>query len=174
MATRIETAMKICSLLLPLVLTLGAVAQDHTAHAKNTSPAWEKMKTLVGTWQTKAEEGSATVTYQLVSGGTALMETVRYGKNGGMVTLYTPAGDAIALTHYCEAGNQPRMRARGMAGDEIRFDFVDVANLPTPETEFMRTLRIRFVDADHVQTVWTSHAPGKDTPYTFDLTRAKS
>jgi len=167
--------MKIHVFALLLVVAISAGAQDHAAHTKKTNPAWEKMKTLVGTWQTKAEEGSATVTYQLVSGGTALMETVSYGKGHGMVTMYTPEGNDIALTHYCEAGNQPRMRATGLAGDEeIKFDFVDVANLPTADTEYMRNLRIRFVDSDHVQTLWTSHAPGKDTPYTFDLTRAKS
>jgi hypothetical protein len=33
------------------------------------------------------------------------------------------------MTHYCRAGNQPRLVAQGHAGDTIRFDFVEATNL---------------------------------------------
>jgi len=167
--------MKLYSLALLFLISVSAVAQEHDHAAKKVpNPAWDKMRTLVGTWNVKDGAPGATVTYELVSGGTALMETVRYAKGHEMITMYSPDGSDVAMIHYCEAGNQPRMRAKGVEGEEIRFEFVDIGNLPSPETEYMRTLRMRFTDADHVQALWTSHAPGKDSPFAFDLTRAKS
>jgi hypothetical protein len=165
--------MKIYSLLLLSVLTFIAVAQDHAAHAKTTNPAWEKMKTLIGTWDSKAGGPGASITYRLVSDGTALMETTHYG-NIDMITMYAPDGDAIAMTHYCAGGNQPRLRAQGLAGDEVHFEFVDAGNVRSPKSEVMRDLRIKFIDGEHVQEYWTSRGAGKDTEMKFELTRAKS
>jgi len=48
------------------------------------------MKTLVGEWEGKAANGRAVqVSYRLVSGGTALMETLHPADQPEMVTLYT-------------------------------------------------------------------------------------
>jgi len=59
---------------------LGVAGKDHMAPAK-VSPAFEKMKGLVGTWEGKnsmhGKEETTKVIYELTSGGTAIVEKIR-------------------------------------------------------------------------------------------------
>jgi len=90
-----------------------------------------------------------------------------------MVTVYHPDGDSIMMTHYCAAGNQPRMRAQGSQGNTIAFQFVDAANLKGATDGHMQRLVIKFVDKDHVTEEWTWKADGKETSSVFHLQRVK-
>jgi hypothetical protein len=77
------------------------------------------------------------------------------------------------MTHYCGAGNQPRMRAQASFGNTITFKFVDVTNLKDRSEGHMTGLVIKFVDANHVTQEWTWKADGKETTSTFNLQRVK-
>src|SRR5215469_15559428 len=73
---------------------------------------FDKLKPLVGEWQSKSPDGHVVhVSYHMASGGTALLETIKPEGEAEMVTVYHPDGDSVMMTHYCAAGNQPRMRA---------------------------------------------------------------
>ena len=86
------------------------------------------MKSLVGAWKGTAEGKPVSVTYALVSNGTALMETLDGDHDTTMITMYAPDGAGLLATHYCAAGNQPRMRATGCPdGRSLAFEFVDVS-----------------------------------------------
>src|SRR4051812_33290566 len=150
------------------------------ASASDTAPGagWEKLKTLAGTWQgTTAEHpGAVTVTFKLVSNGSSLMETMDVPAHSEeMITMYAPDGPSgrIVATHYCSAGNQPRMAAPGLDGSRLDFRFLDATNVLDPNGELMRSLVIRFQDADHFEQLWTSRAEGKDHTGTFAYTRKK-
>jgi len=141
-------------------------------------PGWEKLKTLVGTWQSTSAEhpGAVTVTFRLVSNGSSLMETMDMpGHSEEMVTMYAPDGPSgrIVATHYCSAGNQPRMAATGLDGSRIDFQFLDATNVLDPNGELMRGLEIRFQDADHFEQRWTSRAKGTDRSATFAYVRKR-
>lgn len=144
-----------------------------------TSPAWEKLKSLVGEWDGTVSHGSetmpVTISYTLVSSGTSLMERLTTPDGADMVTMYHPDGSRIMMTHYCAGGNQPRMRAKVPAGDvkSLAFSFVDATNLPNPKVEHMRGLVIRFDDADHFTQEWTHREAGKDATGVFKFTRKK-
>src|SRR5260221_14546392 len=96
-----------------LVLSMGILSIPNFA-AGNGTDAFEKLKTLVGHWETdKTNMNKATLNLELTSGGTAVMEKFRMEENGKpveMITLYYLDGAQIKLTHYCMAGNQPTMR----------------------------------------------------------------
>ncbi len=130
------------------------------AAARSDSPAandWIRMKTLVGSWRGTNEGRPVSVTYTLVSNGTALMESLNGGHDAGMITMYTPDGAALLATHYCSTGNQPRMRAKTSAdGKTIDFEFVDVSNAGASSAHVMRRLVLTFVDASHFDQQWTS------------------
>jgi hypothetical protein len=113
------------------------------------------------------------VTYTLVSNGTSLMETMTT-EHESMITMYHPDGDTILGTHYCAAGNQPRIRAKAAADPKsLDFQFVDVTNNQSPKMELMNRLVVTFQDADHFQEQWTARAGGKDMTSVFAYTRTK-
>ena len=156
---------------------LLALAVDVSA-APGTNPAWEKMKSLVGDWEGTMKHGEMTVpvkvSYQLVSGGTSLMERMNAPDDSHeMITMYYPDGARVMMTHYCSDGNQPRMRADALSGDTVAFSFIDVTNLPGPQAEHMRRLVVKFQDADHFTQEWTHRKAGKDETGVFKYTRKK-
>jgi hypothetical protein len=124
------------------------------------------MKRLAGTWVGKAGSGEqsmdATVTYRVTANGSAVAETLFPGTGHEMVTMYTVEKGAIVLTHYCAAGNQPRMRARaGGADRELVFDFAGGAGIDPRKDSFMHDARFVFVDDDHLRSEWRDWDGGK-------------
>lgn len=130
---------------------------------------FDRMKALAGEWEATTPEGKTRVTFQLISNGTALMETM---VRENMVSVYHPDGNSIMMTHYCAAGNQPRMRAQVSRGDTLAFEFVDVANVKGAEGHMLR-LVFKFQDANHMTEEWTWKEGGKETAATFQLQRVK-
>lgn len=161
--------MKTPFLLSLLLLAAPALAgDDHHHPAPPTNPTFESLKKLEGRWTGKAGD----VTYELVSGGTALMETISMGKAGGMVTMYTPEGDGVLMTHYCAIGNQPRMRAGAPdpKTGEIVFTFVDVSNKRSPDESVMDGLTLKPA-GDKLTADWSSKTGEKVEHSVFELSR---
>ena len=149
-----------------------ALALLAAAGAGATPAEWNRIKSLAGTWKGTAEGKPVSVTYALVSNGTALMETLDGDHDTTMITMYAPDGASLLATHYCAAGNQPRMRATGSPdGRSLAFEFVDVSG---QGTEVMRRLVVTFVDADHFRQTWTSRAADdREHSSVFEYTRVK-
>jgi hypothetical protein len=162
--------------MLSTLFTALFVFATAVAAAPGTNPAWEKMKSLVGEWDGTMTHGEMAmpvkVSYALVSGGTSLMERLT-GPGEDMVTMYYPEGTRVLMTHYCSEGNQPRMKATGLAGDTLAFDFVDATNVASPEAEHMRKLVVKFQDADHFTQEWTHRKAGKEETGVFKYARKK-
>jgi hypothetical protein len=142
-------------------------------HAGEPPSGWDKLKSLAGTWKGTYEGREARLSYTLVSSGTALMETMDAPDAVQMVTLYHPDGAGLLLTHYCAAGNQPRMRAQGLEGGKLAFRFVDAANLKSPAEHVMTGLVLTFTDADHLIQEWTSRDGAKEQAVRFEFTRVR-
>lgn len=152
---------------------VAAQASAKPAAAKSDNLLWEKMRTLVGKWDGRFEGMHAPISYELTGGGSALMET-NGAQNDSMITMFHPDGTGMMATHYCGAGNQPRMRAKSITNNSIAFDFVDVTNTKSKSDDVMRSLVIRFIDKDHVEQEWTSEKDGKQSTMVFKLERKKS
>ena len=162
--------------LLPIVVLVAAALLAAAPAPKKNNPDFDRMKSLVGEWAGKSDGGnSVTVSYKLVSSGTALMETLDPSGEYEMVSLYHPDGDRLMMTHYCAAGNQPRMRSAKSSGDSktISFSYVDATNLSGPSEGHMIGLDITFEDADHFAQKWnwTGEPPSK--PEVFHFQRKK-
>lgn len=80
-----------------------------------------------------------------------------------METVYHLDGSRLLLTHYCMAGNQPRLEAKSFNPDkgELQFRFLDATNLATPNAGHMHDVLIRFVDNNHFETEWQFYENGK-------------
>ena len=86
-------------------------------------------------------------------------EMVGEGRPDNPITMLHLDGELLALTHYCDAGNRPRMvAAMSEDGRSIEFDFLDVAGPTT--YGYMREARFTFVDEDNNIQEWTFMRPG--------------
>jgi hypothetical protein len=134
-----------------------AADSGKSAQLSPAAAAFERMKTLVGEWKTTNSSMQASLTYELAAGGSALVERdTPEGITQPMITVYYLDGDRILLTHYCMAGNQPRMQARRFENGpgELNFEFLDVTNLAGPNAGHMHDARIRLLDDKHFTASW--------------------
>ena len=166
--------MKRCASILLSFTAMALMTNPVLAQSKATA-GFKKLKSLVGEWQGTGPHGKVNVSYQLISGGSALMETLEPSSEPSMATIYHLDGNKLAMTHYCSIGNQPRMLAEAPSGEikNINFTFVDAANLAKPSDGHMTNLTLIFEDKDHLKQVWTWRQDGKDIPATFTLERKK-
>ena len=149
---RLSTA-SLC-VLSTLSLTLAALP----ATASPAGDAFARLQGLAGSWHVSGE-GSApqTATYEVVADGSAVMERLE-----GMVTMYTLDGDTLYAVHYCMAHNQPKLKAVAFGPDEIRFEEVEVAGLPTPGAGHMGAVTFHFAGPDAFTQDWTWRENGAD------------
>lgn len=154
----------------------GSGLAEPAPGAAPPAAGFERMKSLVGEWTGKSRDGKpVTVSYALVSDGSALLEKIGMAHESDMVTVYHPDGDSLMMTHYCAAHNQPRMRA-GKVSPESRnivFDFVDATNLASPAAGHMHRLVLTFEDRDRIVHEWTWKEKDKEKIEVFTLERKK-
>jgi hypothetical protein len=89
------------------------------------------------------------------------------------VTMLYLDRDRLLLTHYCDAGNRPRMVARTSPdGKRVEFDFLDLSG--GTQYGHMDHAVFTMIDANHHIEDWTYIMPGdKPVRAHFDLARAK-
>jgi hypothetical protein len=124
--------------------------------------AYARLKTLAGEWEADSSMGKLHVSYEAIAGGTSLVERESSDKMPAMVTVYYLDGERLLLTHYCMAGNQPRMEAQGFdpATGEVQFRFLDATNLK-PGDGHMHNATMRLTDNEHFSSQWEFYQNGQ-------------
>jgi hypothetical protein len=151
--------------------------------------AFKRIKTLAGTWKSqtpdenKADHGKAKeeehkgekpVIYKVTGAGSALVETQFPGSDHEMVSVYHLDGDDLRMTHYCAAGNQPRVKLdrANSKPDELIFVFDGGTNLDPAKDMHIHGVKITFHEDGKVTSAWESYAGGKKgMTMTFNMTR---
>src|SRR5262249_42247164 len=138
---------------------LGLAAPEGNPDA---AAAFARLKTLVGEWRADGDASKAALKYELIAGGTTLVERETGADRPEMIPLYHLAGDRLLLPHFCMAGNQPRMQLRTFDGakGELTFEFVDATNLKSPAAGHMHAVTMRLVDANQLASDWQFHENG--------------
>jgi len=158
-----------------LVLTAAALAQN--AVQTSAQKSFDQLKSLAGSWEGKNSQGKPLqVSFRDTAGGSALLAEIRGEGHDNMISMIHLDGpNRLMLTHYCGAGNQPRMTATTSPdGKTITFDFLDATNLSTPDAGRMQRVVITLLDANHHTEDWTfAAAPGKEMKEFFDLKRSE-
>jgi len=158
--------MKTQFLLITALIAASAALQaadSKSNPSSNADTTFARLKTLVGEWEANTSSGKVHLSYELVSGDTALLERVSSETMPSMVTLYYVDGGRLLLTHYCMIGNQPRMQAKTLNPDtgELDFQFLDATNLPNPGAGHMHNAKLRIVDNSHVVSEWQFYENGQ-------------
>jgi hypothetical protein len=123
-------------LLFLLLFLLGPAAisaQDNSPKKVTQSDAklaFEKMKSLSGSWQGTILGISIHLTIRLASSNTALLHEATRDGNGPPdheITMFYIEGDRLFATHFCDGGNRARLEGKLSAdGKTIEFSFIDV------------------------------------------------
>jgi len=179
------------SLVVLMALSTVVFAQaDAQRPPSESQKAFDKLKTLAGSWEGKVttlppqpEMGDGTlmqVSMRVTSRGNALVHEMKEAgtpddpaRYDHPVTMFYLDSDRLLLTHYCDAGNRPRMVARTSPnGKTVEFDFLDVAG--GTQYGHMHHAVFTVIDANHHTEDWTYMMPGdKPVQAHFDLTRTK-
>jgi hypothetical protein len=153
-----------------LVLDFGAFASEHSA------AAFQKVKSLAGTWEGKDAAGMAAKSkFEVVVNGTTVLETLSMSGMEDMLSVYSVDGDSVVLVHYGPTNTQPRIKALPPTAEIHQLDFLfrDAGNLPVPTTGHQQKISLHFDDADHLTESLTWRSNGKDSVEVLHLTRTK-
>lgn len=190
LAACVATAFTVAVLTVPL---FGGPTDDTPAkEGVEAKAAFAKLKTLVGEWKAKSSEEQkekikkehgddhpteANVNFKLTGAGSALIETQFPGMPHEMVSVYHLDGNELRMTHYCAAGNQPRVkldRAKSTP-DELIFEFDGGTNLNPEKDMHIHGVKIKFDKDGVVNSAWEDYVNGKKAgTTTFIMTRKPS
>jgi hypothetical protein len=159
-----------------LVVAESRKAQPQAPDRATALAAFEHIKKLEGTWQSKSTKGwEERQQFRLIARGTAVSSQsvpvpfadasrADTAPDAAMLTVFHMDGDHLLLTHYCEAGNQPRMIASAIedAGRTVRFTFFDATNMESRMAGHMHAVVLKFVDARHFDEQWSWYEDGKE------------
>ena len=161
---------------LRIALTLLALAATAAFAQSSARKSFDQLKGLAGDWEGKTAQGKPlSVSFRDTAGGSALLSEIHGTGPENMVSMFHLDGtNRLLLTHYCGAGNQPRMTATASAdGKTITFTFLDATNLSTPDSGHMQRVVIAILDKNHHTEDWTFQAPGNEMKQFFDLRRTE-
>ena len=183
-------------MLFVVLLSLSAVAfaqseaQKPDAQKSEAQKSFDAMKLLAGSWegpvtldppQPEMSDGKPVhVSLRVTSRGHALMhemqeagtplDSARYDHP---VTMLYVDGDRLLLTHYCDAGNRPRMTGKvSPDGKKVEFEFLDLSG--GNQHGHMYHAVFTSIDANHHTEDWTYMMPGDKPMHAhMDLQRTK-
>jgi hypothetical protein len=143
--------------------------------APNAQQSFDQIKSLAGNWEGKGADGSAVaVSFKVMGNGSSVVSEINSHKHGdNMVSVFHMDKDRLLITHYCGAGNQPRMQATTSPdGKTITFDFIDGTNILPSQVGHMEKLIVNIADAQHHSEKWVlKTTDGKEMTENFELER---
>ena len=177
--------MKSARVLLPVVLMLVTTMSfaQTAAQKSDAQKSFDELKTLEGSWegrvttvppQPEMEGQRMQVSLRVTSMGNAMVhEMSGAGRPDHPVTMFYLDNDRLLLSHYCDAGNRPRMAGKmSPDGKTVDFEFLDIAG----GTQYGHMHHAVFtpIDANHHIEEWTYMMPGdKPVHARFELQRTK-
>jgi hypothetical protein len=155
-----------------LLLTLSTVAFAQS----NAQQSFTTLKALAGTWEGRVttvppmadmgDNANVQVSLRVTSRGNALVHEMKAAgtpddptRYDHPVTMFYLDDSRLLLTHYCDAGNRPRMVASASPdGKTVEFSFLDVAG--GTQYGHMEHAVFTVIDANHHTEDWTYMMPG--------------
>jgi hypothetical protein len=171
--------MRKLTLLIILVATAAAALPQQMPRASgpqsDAQKAFEKMKTLAGSWEGTVMGIPINFTIRAASSGTAILHegNTEKGVPNHEITMFYVEGDRLLATHYCDAGNRSNMEGKMSAdGKSVEFNFLDVAG--STKGGLVKRMMFTMIDANKHVVEFTFIMPnGKPVELHGEFQRAK-
>jgi hypothetical protein len=180
----------VLSVLLTTLSTAALAQSAATAVAPSAAQkSFDRLKALAGSWEgpvtvvppqpEMSPDKPVHISLRIASRGNALVhEMEEAGQDDPTrydhpVTMFYVDDDRLLLTHYCDAGNRPRMSGKmSPDGKTVEFEFIDLSG--GNENGHMYHAVFTIIDANHHSEDWTYMMPGdKPVHAHMDLKRAQ-
>jgi hypothetical protein len=176
---------------LRLMLSVVLISSSTVAFAQSgAQKSFDSLKALAGPWEGRVttvppmagmgDNADVQISLRVTSRGNALVHEMKAAGTADdparydhPVTMLYMDGDRLLLTHYCDAGNRPRMVASTSPdGKKVEFAFLDLSG--GTQYGHMDHAVFTIVDANHHTEDWTYMMPGdKPVRAHMDLQRTK-
>ena len=103
-----------------------------------------------------------TVSYQVVAGGSAILEKSFPGTPKEMVSLYHEDDGKVVMTHYCMLGNQPEMKLVESTDKMFKFKFTGGANIDPNKSMYMSSAVFKLTEENEMTQAWGMASEGKE------------
>jgi hypothetical protein len=173
-----------------LVFSLLLVFAKVTCAQSESEKSFGAMKTLAGDWQgpvtvdppqaDMSMDKPIRVSLRVTSRGNAIVHEMQEAgtpldatQYDHPVTMFYQDGGRLVLTHYCDAGNRPRMTGKvSPDGKKVEFEFLDLSG--SNQYGHMYHAIFTIIDANHHTEDWTFLMPGDKPMHAhMDLQRTK-
>jgi hypothetical protein len=162
-----RTFVVVAAVLVAMLSARVVLAETEAEHS------FRQLAALEGKWVGKGSEGQPIeVTFRMTAGGSALMSEIHGEGHENMISMFHMDGDRLIMTHYCGAGNQPRMKVISADAKSVSFEFFDGTNIG-PGAGHMQHVTFAQLDPDHHTEAWVFLDHGKEMKESFTLERAK-
>ena len=159
-----------------ITISTAAFGQSGQSGQSGAQKSFDSLKTLAGTWEGHVttvpkmdgmgDMANVQITLRVTSRGNAIVHEMKAAGTADdptrydhPVTMLYMDGDRLLLTHYCDAGNRPRMEASASPdGKRVEFSFVDLSG--GTQYGHMDHAVFTAIDANHHTEDWTYMMPG--------------
>ena len=145
----------------------AAQAKTLPAALGGSETAFETFKGFEGKW---AVEWQKTLPFEMTyeSGSKGSIVTEQFGKE---LSVFYRDGQSLLMTHFCNAGNQPRLRLEGRITDRGVFEFqmFDITNLQGADADHVERVVYRIIDDKTIdlEIVWKKAKSEESEKYTL-------
>jgi hypothetical protein len=133
----------------------------------SSETAFETFKGFEGKWAIRSGQKTLSIemTYEIGSKGSIVTE--QFGKE---LSVFYRDGQSLLMTHFCNAGNQPRLRLREDNRPGVfEFQMFDITNLQSPDADHVKRVVYRIIDDRtlDLEIVWKHSKSEESEKYTL-------
>jgi hypothetical protein len=149
-----------------LVFSFAALSMPLIAQ-NNSERAFATYKSLNGRWAIESNGKTLQIEMRYEVGSKESIVTEQFGKELSVIYL---DGENLLMTHFCNAGNQPRLRLKeGAQPGVLEFEMFDITNLKDASTPHVQRIVYKVIDGSRMtlEIIWKKGQSEESEKYTL-------
>jgi hypothetical protein len=133
----------------------------------SSETAFETFKGFEGKWAIRSGQKVLPIKMTYESGSKGSIVTEQFGKE---LSVFYRDGQSLLMTHFCNAGNQPRLRLRENTRPGVfEFQMFDITNLQSADADHVERVLYRIIDDKTIdlEIVWKNGKSEESEKYTL-------